>query len=112
MFQRYEGKSWQMKNKLLSSLFIFLLFTFCDRNTFAQCTGGTSSGMITPGLSWSNAGTTNVGAGNYYNFTATGGSMYYFSFCAADGSNSNSDTQISILDNSGAYAGGYNDDYC
>src|SRR6185295_18244539 len=77
-----------------------------------QCSGGTSSGTITPGATWSNAGTTNVGAGNYYNFVATGGSMYYFSFCSADGSNSTSDTQISILDNSGNYAGGFNDDFC
>ena len=80
--------------------------------TFAQCSGGTLSGTITPGLSWSNAGTSNVGAGNYYNFSATAGAMYYFSFCSADGSNSNSDTQISILDNLGNYAGGFNEDYC
>jgi hypothetical protein len=110
-FEFVPQKKRTLKNYLHITAIVISVFAL-NVKSFAQCSGGTSSGTITPTTTWSNAGTANVGAGNYYNFAATGGSMYYFSFCAADGSNSSSDTQISILDNSGNYAGGYNDDYC
>ncbi len=81
---------------------------------FSQCTGGSLAGSITPGPAWSSVGTVNVNGGTYYTFNATAGSNYSFSFCPADGGNSFYDTQITILNNAGVYAGGggYNDDYC
>ncbi len=90
----------------------FLLFTVSTFNLFAQCSGGSNGGVIVPGVAWSSAGTAAVPAGTYYSFAATAGRTYYFSFCIADGGNSAFDTQITLLDNAGIYAGGYNDDYC
>ncbi|CAN5414749.1 hypothetical protein BH11BAC1_BH11BAC1_08440 [soil metagenome] len=91
---------------------IIFCFFFSPNNINAQCSGGSSGGVIVPGLAWSSTGTTAVPAGTYYTFAAIAGQTYYFSFCGADGGNSSFDTQISLLNNAGVYAGGYNDDFC
>jgi hypothetical protein len=80
----------------------------------AQCSGGTAAGTLTPAAGWQ---TINITTGNYYTFTvpaATGCSFptYFFSFCSGDGGNAGFDTQITILNNTGAFAGGYSDDAC
>ncbi len=79
----------------------------------AQCGAGTLGGALSPVPSAAYQ-TMNVTTGNYYTFVVAAGCMptYDFSFCAADGSNAAFDSQITILDNSGAYAGGYSDDFC
>lgn len=82
----------------------------------AQCTGGTNGGALSPAPS--NAYQTKVCAAGdfYYTFVVAASScfpQYDFSFCSSEGGVASFDTQISILDNSGAaVAGGYNDDYC
>ena len=98
--------------KLYFSIICFLTFT----NISAQCAGGTNGGALSPAPT-SAYQTMNCAAGDfYYTFVVAAGScfpVYDFSFCSADGSNANFDTQITILDNSGtAVSGGYSDDYC
>jgi hypothetical protein len=104
-------KTFMRKHLFFSSIAISL-FLFSSTHSRAQCSGGSSGGVIVPGLAWSSTGTAAVPAGTYYTFAATAGNTYYFSFCLADGGNSSFDTQISILNNAGVYAGGYNDDFC
>ncbi|HET6246019.1 MAG: hypothetical protein H0V01_09935 [Bacteroidetes bacterium] len=90
--------------------FIFLAaLLFSAVKTSAQCTGGTLGSAITPTTVWQSQST--VG-GRYYTFNATAGNIYYFSYCSADGGNTTYDTQITILNNTGGYANGYNDDFC
>ena len=101
-----------MRRHLRFSFIALLLFHFIANRANAQCSGGSSGGVIVPGLAWSSVGTAAVPAGTYYTFAATAGRTYYFSFCLADGGNSSFDTQISLLNNAGVYAGGYNDDFC
>jgi len=101
-----------MSKRLRFSCLAVFINIFSLNIVKAQCAGGSSGGTIVPGLAWSSAGTAAVPSGTYYTFAATAGRTYYFSFCLADGGNSSFDTQISILDNSGVYAGGYNDDFC
>ncbi len=102
----------EMKIKLLLLSVFTIFFTFI---TQAQCSGGTNGGALSP-APVSATQTMAVTNGNYYTISIPAGACvptYVFSFCAADGgSNTQSDTQITILDNSGAYAGGYSDDFC
>ncbi len=100
-----------MIRNLLFLIILFLAACF-SKNVTAQCTGGTSAGSITPTATWQSTGTTSMNGGTYVSFAATAGYTYYFSFCAADGGNTIYDTQISILNAAGVYAGGYNDDNC
>jgi hypothetical protein len=96
-----------------SSLIAFLaLLLGASNNGFAQCSGGTSGGALspTPGTSFQ---TMSVSAGTYYTFSANCGDVFTFSFCQGGGQHgtiNTEDTQLTILDNSGAYANGYNDD--
>ncbi len=97
-------------------LIFFFAFSISILQQNAQCTGGTNAGALAPapGPAFQ---TSTVAAGNYYTFvvpafTACTTYTYTFSFCAAQGGSAAFDTQITILDNSGAYAGGYNDDNC
>lgn len=76
----------------------------------AQCSGGTADGTVTPTAAWQVIN--NRDGGKYVSFVATAGVTYQFSYCAADGGSSTFDTQLTMLDNTGAYAGAYSDDYC
>ncbi len=82
---------------------------------YAQCSGGTNGGALNP-VPAATTHTMAVTNGNYYTFSVPASPcapVYMFSFCSTDGgSNSQADTQLTILNNSGAYAGGYNDDFC
>lgn len=103
-----------MKTILLKISILFLGLTLFNLKVAkSQCSGGTGAGALSPvpGTAYQ---TMTVASGNYYTFTvpATCIPTYYFSFCAADGGSASYDTQITILDNTGAYAGGYNDDNC
>lgn len=91
-----------------SIVFVFTFLLFIDG--FAQCSGGSGSGAITPTAAWQ---TITVSAGSYYTFTVSAGTCdnYDFSFCQGGGSASY-DSQITILDNSNVYANGYSDDAC
>lgn len=98
-----------MKNQIFK-LMLMIALTTGYQNLFGQCSGGSSSGSITPTTSWQ---TRTTNGNRYWTFAATAGYTYYFSFCAADGGSTSYDTQISILNNSGVnMAGGYNDDFC
>lgn len=73
------------------------------------CSGGTAVGSITPILAWQTIPC--IKGGEYYTFTANVGTYYTFSFCMGGGA-PGFDTQITILDNAGVYAGGFADDEC
>lgn len=96
----------------LSVLFFIGLYF----NHSAQCTGGTSGGALSPVPSTSYQMMACPAGDKYYTFVVAAAScypQYDFSFCSADGGLSTEDTQITILDNSGAtVSGGYSDDYC
>jgi len=93
-------------------IFIQVIFILMTTHAAAQCSGGALAGNIVPGAAWSSAGTANVAGGTYFTFTAAVGNTYFFSFCPADGGSSVYDTQLTILNNTGGFAGGYSDDYC
>jgi hypothetical protein len=103
--------------KLFKLIFtVLLFFSISSLSLVAQCSGGTSGGALAPAPTASFQ-TNTVQGGKYYTFTVPAFTActtytYTFSFCAADGGNASYDTQITILDNSGTYAGGYNDDNC
>jgi hypothetical protein len=97
-----------MKKILYSTIGLFTLL-LSSTGVFAQCSGGVLAGTISPTAVYQPQLT---GNGQYYTFNAVSGGQYYFSFCGADGGSATWDTQITILDNTGAYAGGYNDDFC
>ncbi|MBI3511584.1 MAG: T9SS type A sorting domain-containing protein [Bacteroidetes bacterium] len=102
-----------MKKLLLIFLFGLTLMMIGLSRLHAQCSGGTGAGALSPAPSAAFQ-TMSVTAGNYYTFVVPAGCIpsYDFSFCAADGGSASYDTQLTLLDNSGAYAGGYNDDNC
>ena len=91
---------------ILSALLLLTCF-FVDLK--AQCTGGVSAGTIIPTAAFQ---TSCFQGGQYLSFNATVGTTYLFSFCQGGGSAS-WDTELTILDNTGAIVpGAYNDDYC
>ncbi|MBI3512378.1 MAG: T9SS type A sorting domain-containing protein [Bacteroidetes bacterium] len=89
---------------------LILGLTFFQTRSNAQCSGGSFQSNITPTAATQTVAVPN--AGLYYTFNGIGGAVYQFSFCAADGGSASYDTQLTMLDNTGAYAGGYNDDWC
>lgn len=98
------------------NVFLLICGVFVGLQLNAQCTGGINGGALAPapGPAFQ---TSSVLAGRYYTFTVPASSActtrtYTFSFCAAQGGSAAFDTQITILDNAGNYAGGYNDDNC
>ncbi|MFL5752119.1 MAG: T9SS type A sorting domain-containing protein [Bacteroidia bacterium] len=96
---------------LIGAMLTFFLADVC----IAQCTGGSSGGALSPAPSASYQ-TMAVAAGDkYYTFVVAAAACmptYDFSFCATEGGSASFDTQITILDNSGVYANGFNDDFC
>lgn len=104
-----------MKLKKIITVFLVIFATSLNYTIYGQCSGGTNGGALNP-VPAATTSTMAVTNGRYYTFSVPASPcapIYMFSFCSADGgSNSQTDTQITILDNSGAYAGGYNDDYC
>lgn len=95
--------------KLYATLLIALLF-LAPQLANAQCSGGTNQGTLTTSAVWQfQAG---ADGGKYYSFNTTAGWTYEFSYCAANGGASTFDTQLTMLDNTGAYAGAYSDDFC
>lgn len=85
------------------------LLWMSDLHVQGQCSGGTASGSITPTAAFQTIGC--IQGGQYYTFNAVAGNNYMFSCCQGGGSCS-FDGQLTILDNAGAYAGGYADDVC
>lgn len=94
--------------KKLSPISVFLLLLFIGSDAFTQCTGGIAQAAITPTAAWQ---TINSRAGRYKPFNAVAGTGYVFSYCAGGGT-ATWDTELSINDNAGAFAGAYNDDAC
>ncbi|HTF02558.1 MAG TPA: fibronectin type III domain-containing protein, partial [Bacteroidia bacterium] len=77
----------------------------------AQCTGGTLEGNLVTTAAWQTQN--NADGGKYFTFNTTAGWTYEFSYCAASGGGASAfDTQLTMLDNTGVYAGAYSDDYC
>lgn len=104
-----------MKRQKLKKVLLFAFAAGLNYIVYGQCSGGTNGGALNP-VPAATTRTMTVTNGNYYTFSVPASPcvpVYMFSFCSADGgSNSQTDTQITILDNSGTYAGGYNDDFC
>jgi hypothetical protein len=95
--------------KKFLALLAFCSFAFTAHHAAAQCSGGTNAGSITPAVAFNTIPC--ITGGQYYTFAATAGVVYEFTFCAGGGSCS-FDGQLTILNNAGAYAGGYSDDVC
>jgi len=105
---------YSLQKRFSRHLCLLIALAVCKNSFYAQCTGGTNGGALSP-VPTTAYQTMAVAAGTrYYTFVVAAGCMptYDFSFCAADGGSASFDSQITILDNSGAYAGGYNDDFC
>ena len=102
-----------MMNRILLTTFLLIILVCTGGNAIAQtqCSGGTPGGTLTaPTVSYQVA--TYSAAGTYKTFDAQTGTTYNFTFCSNGGS-ADYDTEITILhDNTGEYAGGYNDQYC
>jgi hypothetical protein len=94
--------------KLTATIAIALLLLIAGSDVLGQCTGGIAQAAITPTAAWQ---TVNSRAGRYRPFTATAGTTYAFSYCQGGGT-ATWDTELSINDNAGAFAGAYNDDVC
>jgi hypothetical protein len=92
---------------------LFLLCSLFYLTGYTQCSGGASGGALNP-VPAAAFQTMGVTSGDYYTFVVAAGCMptYTFSFCAADGGSATFDTQLTILDNTGTYANGFNDDFC
>jgi hypothetical protein len=106
-------KLYQLFYRILIRSAFFGLFFLISGLANGQCSGGTAGTALSPvpGASYQ---TMNITTGNYYTFVVPASCFptYDFSFCTADGSNASFDSQITILNSSGAYAGGYSDDFC
>lgn len=97
-------------NKIATIIFVSAMLILPVHGT-AQCSGGTSDGTITVTAAWQLFN--NADGGKYLSFSAVAGYTYEFSYCGASGGGSSTyDTQLTMLDNTGAYAGAYSDDYC
>ena len=72
------------------------------------CTGGTASGSLTPTAAYQTISTQN---GRYYTVNVTQCNQYEFTFCAGGGSSS-MDSQLTLLDATGATQIVYADDIC
>lgn len=76
-----------------------------------QCTGGGLAGTLTPTTSFQTVACAQ--AGQYYNFNATAGATYTFSFCQGGANGNGVDSYLTILDNAGvAVPGAFNDNAC
>lgn len=95
--------------KKIYALLALVILSLAAPSLHAQCSGGSSAGAITPTAAWQTVAC--IQGGQYRTFVATAGVTYMFSFCAGGGSCSY-DSQLTMLDNSGAYAGAYADDVC
>lgn len=96
-------------------VFVISLALFLPVSVFAQCTGGTNAGALTPNPAAAFQ-TMSITDGNYYTFnvapvTGCNFPTYTFSFCGTDGGAAGYDTQITILDNAGTPLD-FNDDFC
>lgn len=94
--------------RILTAIFC-TIFILCTYEGHTQCSGGSNGGTLAPTFSYQT--TTYVTPGLYKTFTAIQGATYYFTFCS-NGGTASYDTEITILDNTGAFAGGYSDDFC
>ena len=83
---------------------IFLLLSIKS----LACTGGTASGSLTPTAAYQTIATQN---GRYYTVAVNKCDVYEFTFCAGGGA-SGVDTQLTILDATGATEILYADDVC
>ncbi|NNM93888.1 MAG: T9SS type A sorting domain-containing protein [Bacteroidia bacterium] len=102
-----------MKKKLFSIL--LLSFYFFATGAFAQCTGGTLQGTITPTTSWQTVATK---SNHFYKFGATAGNVYYFSYCSCVGGSMSYYAELSIDSTAALAVNGeygqvsYNSGYC
>lgn len=94
--------------KQLYTLVLICLLTLSGTALKAQCFGGTSAGSLSPTTVFQTVG---VSSGQYFSFNATAGNVYVFTFCQGGGSAS-FDSQMTLLDGTGATGLSYSDDVC
>lgn len=92
----------------MKTLLLSLLVLVTGLSPVIACTGGTSSGILTPTAIYQTIATQN---GRYYTVNVTLCDQYEFTFCTGGGSSS-FDSQLTILDNTGATQIVYSDDVC
>jgi len=93
--------------KILVNFLTVSFLVLFPLSIFAQCSGGINGGSLP--LFTSTYQTTAVTDGNYYTFSVVDECVTYdFSFCDGGGT-ATWDTQLTILDNAGVYAGINND---
>lgn len=99
----------QLMRVKLWVLFILLGIGWVPQLHAQPCSGGTMVGSITPTMAWQTWPC--LRGGEYLEFSAVAGECYTFTVCIGGGAAS-WDTQLTILNSAGAYAGGYADDDC
>lgn len=87
---------------------LLLIFSGLFLMRASACTGGTASGALTPTAAYQTVATQN---GRYYTVNVVQCNQYEFTFCAG-GSSSSMDSQLTILDATGATQIVYADDIC
>lgn len=94
--------------KKIYAYILILLISSSGAALWAQCFGGTNAGTLTPTVVYQ---TVAISSGQYRTFNATAGNSYIFSFCLGGGSASY-DSQLTLLDGTGASGLAYSDDAC
>ena len=95
----------------LAKLALYVIFFCLINNTnsvLSQCSGGTSAGTLTPTTAFQ---TVAITSNRYYQISVNCGSTYRFTFCS-NGGTATFDTQLTILNSTGATSLAYNDDNC
>ena len=87
---------------------LLLFFSVLIGTPLLACTGGTASGALIPTAAYQTIATQN---GRYYTINVVQCNQYEFTFCAG-GSSSGIDTQLTLLDATGATEIVYADDIC
>lgn len=95
--------------RIVSLSLLTAMLALLSPNLNAQCTGGTMAGTINPTVPWQTVPC--MFPGQYYEFPAVAGCFYSFTLCFAGGGGP-FDAQLTVLDNTGAPAGGFSDDVC
>ena len=93
---------------IMKQAILLLLFSGLFTIPLLACTGGTASGALTPTAAYQTVASQN---GRYYTINVIQCNQYEFTFCAG-GASSGIDTQLTLLDATGATEIVYADDIC
>lgn len=97
-----------VQTMIMKQAILLLLFSGLSVIPLFACTGGTASGALVPSTVYQTVSSQN---GRYYTINVVQCNQYEFTFCAG-GATSGIDTQLTLLDASGATEIVYADDIC